>query len=170
MTTKTTSQATPWAVKQHGDSRTSSVNLALTVAVASATLAGIGSLANYEAWLPTSVLPTTSVTWARELQATTILPVQKYEAVNEFLRAAPQANVQVIDSIHSLIQTVFPEAGISYWTETDLDTRLVNLHVDVETYGLAFNSQVKKEVSLHQKIAQIPGGLLAMEREIISVF
>jgi hypothetical protein len=135
----------------------------------SATLAGLGTQASYEAWIPAPSSPTTSVTWARELLGNRFI-IQKYEAVNEFLRATPQANVQVLDSIHRLIQAVFPEAGISYWTQTDLETRLVNLHVDVDTYGLGFNIQVKKEISLHQQIALIPGGLHAMEREIISVF
>ena len=169
MTTESTSLATLWAVKQHSPARTSTVNLALAVAMTSATLAGLGTQASYEAWIPAPSSPTTSVTWARELLGNRFI-IQKYEAVNEFLRATPQANVQVLDSIHRLIQAVFPEAGISYWTQTDLDTRLVNLHVDVDTYGLGFNIQVKKEISLHQQIALIPGGLHAMEREIISVF
>jgi hypothetical protein len=170
MTTGSTSQTTLWAVKQHSPSRTPNVNLALAaLAMTSATLAGLGTQASYEAWTPAPGSPTTSVTWARELLGNKFI-IQKYEAVNEFLRASPQANVNVLDSIHRLIQAVFPEAGISYWTQTDLDTKLVNLHVDVDTYGLAFNTQVKREVSLHQQIAKIPGGLLAMEREIISVF
>lgn len=129
-------------------------------------------ITDVQAWLPAVGQPDSAVAWDNAVLWSQH-PTLSAHDVSMFMRNMPGADLRALQSIYDLAAAAFgdiPDLHPRYRFDVDADSGRPLLFLNIDTHGMDTDEQLKREVTLHEKIFQDDSLKSALTYHVVSVY